>query len=124
MQTGHLNFCNAGHNPPVICGGTNQGDFLKMEANAPIGLWQGLQYVGEQIDTIKGRALFIYTDGLNEAENKQQEQFGEKRLISNLRNTRYGTAQQVVEIMKAEVDKYRNGAEVNDDLTMMCLKVS
>ena len=76
------------------------------------------------IDTIKGRALFIYTDGLNEAENKQQEQFGEKRLISSLRNTRYDTAQQVVEIMKAEIDKHRNGAEVNDDLTMMCLKVS
>jgi serine phosphatase RsbU (regulator of sigma subunit) len=95
-----------------------------MEANAPIGLWQGLNYVGEQIDTIKGRALFIYTDGLNEAENEKQEQFGEKRLIENLRSTRYDTAQQVVEIMKAEVEKYRNGAEVNDDLTMMCLKVS
>ena len=124
MQTGHLDFCNAGHNSPVIGGGKNQGDFLKMEANAPIGLWQGLNYVGEQIDTIKGRALFIYTDGLNEAENEKQEQFGEKRLIENLRSTRYDTAQQVVEIMKAEVEKYRNGAEVNDDLTMMCLKVS
>ena len=59
MQTGHLDFCNAGHNSPVIGGGKNQGDFLKMEANAPIGLWQGLNYVGEQIDTITGRALFI-----------------------------------------------------------------
>jgi serine phosphatase RsbU (regulator of sigma subunit) len=124
MQTGHLDFCNAGHNSPVIGGGSNHGDFLKMESNAPIGLWQGLKYVGEQIDTIKGRALFIYTDGLNEAENEKQEQFGEKRLIDSLRNTRYDTAQQVVEMMMAEVEKYRNGAEVNDDLTMMCLKVS
>ena len=39
MQTGHLDFCNAGHNPPIIGGGDNQGDFMEMQANAPIGLF-------------------------------------------------------------------------------------
>ena len=42
LETGHLDFCNAGHNPPVVGGGDNQGDFLQMESNAPIGLWEGL----------------------------------------------------------------------------------
>ena len=123
LQTGHLDFCNAGHNPPVIGGGDHQGDFLEMLPNAPIGLWPGLEYEGEQIDNIKGRALFIYTDGLNEAENTKQEQFGDDRLLSILRDTHFDTAQQVIETLKAEVEKHRNGAEPNDDLTMMCLRV-
>ena len=124
LQTGHLNFCNAGHNPPIIGGGDNQGDFLEMQPNAPIGLFPGLEYEGEEIETVKGRALFIYTDGLNEAENPLQEQFGDERLLSILRDTHFDSAQQVIKSLKAEVEKHRKGAEPNDDLTMMCLRVS
>ena len=123
LTTGHLDFCNAGHNPPVIGGDEHHGEFLDMIPNAPIGLWPGLEYEGEEIDSIKGRPLFIYTDGLNEAENPQREQFGDERLLEFLRNTHFDTAQQVIEALKAEVETHRNGAEPNDDLTMMCLKV-
>ena len=123
LTTGHLNFCNAGHNPPVIGGGVHQGDFLEMLSNAPIGLWSGLVYEGEEIDTIKGRPLFIYTDGLNEAENPQQEQFGEARLLDQLRQTQFASARQVIETMADAVSLYRDGAEPNDDLTMMCIRM-
>lgn len=124
LKTGHLDFCNAGHNPPVIGGGEHHGDFLQMESNAPIGLWPGLEYKGEEIDTIKERPLFIYTDGLNEAENRQQKQFGDKRLINILRHTHFETAQQVIDSLKSEVEKHRDGADPNDDLTMMCIRVN
>lgn len=124
MDTGHLHFCNAGHNPPVIGGGDKHGDFMQMEPNAPIGLWPNLQYVGEEIDSVKGRPLFIYTDGLNEAEDPKLHQFGDERLLDILRNTHFDTAQQVIESLKAEVERHRNGAEPNDDLTMLCLRVS
>ena len=46
LTTGHLDFCNAGHNPPVIGGGEHHGEFLDMIPNAPIGLWPGLEYEG------------------------------------------------------------------------------
>ena len=121
LTTGHLDFCNAGHNPPIIGGGENHGDFLDMLPNAPIGLWPGLEYEGEEIDSIKGRTLFIYTDGLNEAENTAQEQFGDDHLLAILRNTRFANARQVIETLADEVSCHRNGAEPNDDLTMMCL---
>jgi sigma-B regulation protein RsbU (phosphoserine phosphatase) len=124
LQTGHLNFCNAGHNPPIIGGGDNQGDFLEMQANAPIGLFPDLEYEGEEIDSVKGRTLFIYTDGLNEAENPQQEQFGDERLLSILRDTHFDSAQQVIESLKEEIENHRKGAEPNDDLTMMCIRVN
>ena len=124
LQSGHLDFCNAGHNPPVIGGGDSKGEFLDMKANAPIGLWPGLDYEGEQVESIKDRPLFIYTDGLNEAENPQQEQFGDERLLDILRKTNLSSAQQVVDTLRQEVEAHRNGAEPNDDLTMMCLKVT
>lgn len=124
MDNGHLHFCNAGHNPPVIGGGENHGDFLQMEANAPIGLWPDLEYVGEEIDTIKNRPLFVYTDGLNEAEDPELQQFGDDRLLEILRNTHFDSAQQVIETLSARVAQHRRGAEANDDLTMLCLRVS
>ena len=123
LQSGHLKFCNAGHNPPVIGGGEHHGEFLQMLPNFPIGVLPGLEFQGEEIDTIKGRALFLYTDGLNEAENREHEQFGDDQLLSILRNTHFESAQQVVETLYNEVQRHRDGADPNDDLTMMCLRM-
>ena len=124
LQSGHLSFCNAGHNPPVIGGGEHHGDFLNMLPNFPIGVMPGLQFQGEEIDNIKGRPLFIYTDGLNEAENREYVQFGDDHLLDILRNTHFDTARQVVETLAAEVERHRDGADPNDDLTMMCLRIN
>jgi len=124
LQTGRLDYCNAGHNPPIIGGGDNHGEFLEMLPNAPIGLWPGLVYKGEKIDTIKHRPLFIYTDGLNEAENPQQEQFGDERLLAALQRTTFENARQTINSLKQEVETFRGDAEPNDDLTMMCIYVS
>ena len=82
-----------------------------------------LDYVGESIDSIKGMPFLIYTDGLNEAENRQQEQFGDDHLLDLLCHAHFTKAREVVDFLKAEVEKHRDGAEPNDDLTMLCLKV-
>ena len=124
LKTGHLSFCNAGHNPPIIGGGESHGDFLKMLTNFPIGVLPDLEFQGEEISSIKGRPLFIYTDGLNEAENKEHDQFGDDHLLDILRNTHFDSARQVIETLAAEVEHHRGGADPNDDLTMMCLRVS
>ena len=124
LKTGHLDFCNAGHNPPVIGVEGDDAKFLEMIPNAPIGLWPGLEYQGEEIENIMGRPLFIYTDGLNEAENRQQEQFGDDRLLEILKQIQLEGAQQIVDKLKAEVEGHRDGAEPNDDLTMMCLRIN
>ena len=92
-----------------------------MKPNIPIGIMPGMDFEGEEMDTIKGRPFFIYTDGLNEAENKENEQFGDDRLLDILRQTQFSSARQVIETLGAEVETHRNGAEPNDDLTMMCL---
>ena len=123
LKTGHLSFCNAGHNPPILGGGNQGGDFIEMFPNPPIGVLPGLEFKGEEIESIKGRPLFIYTDGLNEAENPAHEQFGDQRLLQFLRSSRYESARQVILDIAADVEKHRDGAEPNDDLTMMCLYI-
>ena len=122
LKTGHLDFCNAGHNPPVLVEEGN-AEFIEMIPNAPIGLWPGLEYEGEEIESIMDRPLFIYSDGLNEAENRQQEQFTDERLLDILAHTPFVSARQTIEMLSAEVEKHRDGAEPNDDLTMLCVKV-
>ena len=122
LITGLFHFCNAGHNPPVIGGDKQHGSFLEMEPNAPIGLWPELEYIGEEIESIKGRPLFIYSDGLNEAENMKQEQFGDDHMLDILRQTKFKDARHVVELMETEVKHHRDGAEPNDDMTIMCIK--
>ena len=124
LKTGHLSFCNAGHNPPVIGGGEHHGEFLKMLPNYPIGVFPGLNFEDEEIDSIKDRPLFIYTDGLNEAENREHVPFGDERLLHILRDTHFDSARQVIEILADQVELHRDGASPNDDLTMMCLRVS
>jgi len=123
LSTGHLNYCNCGHNPPVLGGDEQQGTFLEMEPNVPIGLFPEVRFVGQQIDSIKGRALFIYTDGLNEAENTEQQQFGDDRLLKCLREVRFASSRQVIEYVVQTIDAHRKDAQPNDDLTMMCLRV-
>ena len=118
-----LEYCNAGHNPPVLGNVDGQLSFLDVDPNAPIGLWPGLEYVGDSIDFFKDRLLFLYTDGLNEAEDAEQNQFGDEQLLDILRQTCFDSARQVVEVMTQNVERHRNGAEPNDDLTMLCLHI-
>lgn len=118
LETGVMEFCNAGHNPPLL------GDeFLEMVPNAPIGMWPGLEYQGQRVDNIKGKPLFVYSDGLNEAENKQMEQFGDDHLLSILRGLQSADARHVIEYLTSEVEKHRAGAAPNDDLTMMEVRI-
>ena len=122
LKTGHLDFCNAGHNPPVLVA-PDKAVFLEMQPNAPIGLWPGLEYEGEELESIMDIPFFVYSDGLNEAENRQLEQFSDERLLKILQTTPFESSQQTIEMLEAAVDKHRDGAEPNDDLTMLCVKI-
>lgn len=121
LTSGHLDFCNAGHNPPVLLR-NGKPEFIKMVPNVPIGLMQGLDFIGETIDDITDCPFFVYTDGLNEAENRQFEQFSDERLLDILEQTPFESCQQTIELLRDEVERHRDGAEPNDDLTMLCVR--
>ena len=120
LDTGRLDFCNCGHNPPVM-----DGQFLKMQyTNQPIGLLEGIPYMGETIADVRGKMLLVYTDGLNEAENPQKELLGDDRLLELMADTQSLTSREVIDKLKAAVEQHRAGADPNDDLTLMCLKIA
>ena len=117
LKTGHMEFCNAGHNPPLL-----DGEYMKMETNAPIGLWPELEFEGEEVDSMRGKTLFVYTDGINEAENIHKEQFGDERLKALLQSD-LGDARQTSERIHKAVEEFVGDAEPSDDLTKMCIKM-
>ena len=111
--------------PPIIGNAGGQYTFLDVkEANAPIGLWPTLEYVGEEMDLPSGSMMLLYTDGLNEAENRQQEQYGEDRIIQLLTSHAALSSRDTIEALKADTDQFRDGAEQNDDLTMLAVRVT
>ena len=117
LDTGQLDFCNCGHNAPVI-----DGEFLKMQYdNQPLGLWEDDPFEGETIEDIRGQQLLIYTDGLNEAENAQKQLLGNAKLLELMADTQGMTSHEVIEKLKSAVEAHRAGAEPNDDLTLMCI---
>jgi serine phosphatase RsbU (regulator of sigma subunit) len=120
LKQHRLEYCNAGHNPPIIGNAEGQYTFLDVkEANAPIGLWPDLEYVGEEMDLPSDSMMLLYTDGLNEAENRQQEQYGDDRIVELLTSLSASSCRDIVEALKADTDRFRDGAEPNDDLTLL-----
>jgi serine phosphatase RsbU (regulator of sigma subunit) len=130
MQSGKLLYCNAGHNPPVMMARRLNSTtptapvFVEMEANAPIGLWPNLVFKGEVIEHIKGRPLFLYTDGLSEAEDVEQLQFGDDRILDVIASQPFTGARQMVERLSESVRQHVGDAPQSDDLTMLCIMCS
>jgi len=115
MTTGHLRYCNAGHNPPVIYNGDVQ--FLPALPNLPLGVLSGMSFQEQELDLACDDTLFLYTDGVTEAENPMHELFGESRMEAVLRTRR--NAQENLEVMRKAVADFVDGADPSDDLTML-----
>ncbi len=122
LQTGKLDFCNCGHNPPVILPPDGKPVFLSCKANAAIGVLADAVFEGEYADGFKDTPLFLYTDGLNEAENPDHELFGSDRLLAVLGEP-FTDAETVVKRMQAAISDHVAGADASDDLTMLCLEI-
>ena len=115
MASGHLRYCNAGHNPPMVY--TDKLQFLPTKPNLPLGIMPGMSFVEQETDLTYDDAIYLYTDGLTEAENAAHEQFGEARMEEVLRTRR--NAQDNLEAMQKAVADFVGDADPSDDLTML-----
>ena len=119
LRTGHLDYCNCGHNAPLL-----DGQFMNIKnTNFPLGVLEGVPFVGESIDDIRNRQILLYTDGLNEAENPQHELFGDNRVLNIMAGKQNMPSDKIIHLLQETIEKHRNGAAPNDDLTLLCLKV-
>ena len=115
LSSGHLAYCNAGHNAPVML--TDRKSPLPVESNIPLGVMSGFEYAGQETELRDDDAIFLYTDGLTEAENTSHELFGEERMYEVL-GTRRPSADHM-EAMKSAVTAFVGDAPQSDDLTML-----
>ena len=126
LPTGHLRYCNAGHDRPVIME-NGQWTIENCKANIPVGLFEDFKYVMEESMLSDHTMLFLYTDGLTEAKNLEGKLFGLDRVMMALEAGAWSQktgvrSQGLVERMKHEVETFCRGAEQSDDLTLFAIR--
>jgi len=123
LSNGHLSFCNAGHEAPMLIG---QGvGLLNCDPNLPIGVIAGQEYTLQETVIHPMTTIFLYTDGLNEAENIRHEQFGDNRvaaLAESLLERGKTQPQTLIRNMTTAVREFVDHAEQSDDLTMLAIQ--
>ena len=120
LSSGHLSYSNAGHDMPLLLT-DDEVIVLSCDANVPAGVIPGWNFTCQQLEMKTGTTLFLYTDGLNEAEDIHHNQFGMERMQQTAMNATR-TPQQFISIMREEVAKFVGDAEQSDDLTMLAIQ--
>ena len=134
LATGHLHYCNAGHNAPLLVGcdvedsvphADPQVRELPCLPNLPLGIMGEFQFEAQEVDLDPDTTIFLFTDGLNEAENAFHEQFGDERIMEVANRLLAKREHQPINItyeMFQAVHNFVNGAEQSDDLTMLAIQ--
>ncbi len=129
LKSGHLRYCNAGHNAPVVRrlkdGGEVDINYIKPKTNLAIGVFEGFPFQEEEMTLARGEAIFLYTDGVTEAENVNKKLFGEEATLKALVDARANnmhSAQEIVLSVYDTIAKYAHDAEQSDDITMLVVE--
>ena len=124
LPTGRMYYCNAGHDAPLLIGHTGAG-MLPVDSNLPIGVMDGWKFTKQETLVDPDTTIFLYTDGLNEAENIKHEQFEMTRVIEvaqTLQKKNEFNPTTIVSQMTDAVRKFVGEADQSDDLTMLALQ--
>lgn len=122
LKTGQLKYCNAGHNAPLIIDTDGNVTPVNVLTNLPLGLFDGFPYEGQEMVLDRQLKLYMFTDGVSEAENNEKELFGDNRLMALLKLYASSEPNEIIDETFAHVRKHADGAEQSDDITVMCLK--
>jgi len=123
LKTLKLEFCNAGHNYPVWLQ-KNKIDYIVAKADIPTGAFSEAEYRIQELQLEPGDALFLYTDGVTEAQNNQQDYWGEESLLKTLKDTPpESSMHELTDNVLKSVASFTEGAVQNDDITILCLRV-
>ena len=123
LPTGHLHYCNAGHDAPLLLG-TDVSE-LHCESNIPVGVMSQWTFVLEETTICPGTTIFLFTDGLTEAMNAVRAQFQMDRINNVARHflsSKNQEPRQLIEQMTTSVREFVGEAEQSDDLTMMAIR--
>jgi hypothetical protein len=126
LKTGLLKYCNGGHDAPLLVNvKEKRTELLPCVSNLPVGVMPGWEFEMQEAMISSGTLIFMYTDGLPEAENVDQEQFTESRMFEvadQLLEEKEVTPELLIERMSDAVRHFVGDAEQSDDLTMLAIK--
>ena len=120
ITNGELEFINAGHNAPLIKLG-DKFEYLKSDNNLVISALENFEYKSSKISLKPENAIFLYTDGVVEAQNTEEELYGNDKLINILNEGDFLPNENIAKV-KADVDKFSEGMNQFDDITMLSVK--
>ena len=123
LRTDDVTFINAGHNRPFVTTESGEFEMLPAKANLALGMMEDISYKEQHFKLSKGNCIYLYTDGVTEALNVEQEFFGDRRLkeVLNKHMKESCCVNQFVEAMYQEVDTFAAGEKQADDITMVYL---
>lgn len=122
LETGMLTFANAGHNPPLIKHSDGKFEFLKSKAGLVLAGMDGINYKKQELMLSPGDIIYLYTDGITEATNKNNELYGDDRLIETLNSMEFESMKDICENVKKDVMKFVADAPQFDDMTMLAFR--
>ncbi|WP_455667300.1 SpoIIE family protein phosphatase [Phocaeicola sp.] len=121
LHTGKLKLCNAGHNAPVLVKPDGSASFLELKNNLFAGIVADYEFTNEEFTLAKGSKLFLYTDGVTEAENEYQELYSDERLLNIVQENSRQDVRQLVDTVTDSIKAYAGKAEQSDDLTVLVI---
>lgn len=122
LNTGHVVYANAGHNPPVLKNKDGSLEYLRSQPGFVLAGMDGVKYQDYELDLAEGQSLFLYTDGVTEATDAHNELFGEERLIDAIKESGNLNVRYTVKLVKQKVDAFVGEAPQFDDITMLSIK--
>ncbi|GBU20847.1 hypothetical protein R80B4_00734 [Fibrobacteres bacterium R8-0-B4] len=121
VKTGKFLYVNAGHTPPILIKG-GKCEAVGIKPGFVLAGLEDIRYTEGELTMNPGYVLFLYTDGITEAVNRQDALFGQKRLIDSINNAVDLELKEFTDAIKQDIDRFADGAEQADDITMLALR--
>ena len=123
LKTGFLKFVNAGHNPPLIRQADGEFAYLKARSGMVLAGMDGIKYRQNELQLTPGDQIFLYTDGVTEATDKNNQLYGEERLLETVNRNIVMDTRKLCEAVKSDVDQFVGEAPQFDDITMLSVEI-
>lgn len=121
-RSGELHYCNGGHNPPYLLRADGQIEALELTGGIALGAMKNSVYKAKQMTLQSGDRIFLFTDGVTEAMDRDSELFSEARLEENLKGKAGVSLPQLMQGVIAAVNAYSTGVPQADDITILALR--
>ena len=122
ISTGHVIASNAGHEYPAIRKKGGDYELFRTKQSPAVATMEGLKFRQYEFDLNPGDIIYLYTDGVAEATNSDEELYGTDRMLEDLNKTKKRSSEEILKLMKQSVDDFTGEAPQFDDITMLCLR--